>query len=223
MLQAAPVVDKNAIARAGMMVRSRLAADPGVYKVPTEKAEIYCVSDFLTPADCAGLIATIDTVAKPSAIYGEDRKAAGRTSYSGDVDPTNPLVRKIERRICDLMGLDLAWGETVQGQRYLPGQEFKHHYDWFNTRASYWPREVRNGGQRCWTAMAYLNDVEEGGVTEFNMLGLSIPPQAGLLLMWNNARENGEPNPDTMHAGTPVVRGQKYIITKWFRTRPWGK
>ena len=31
----------------------------------------------------------------------------------------------------------------------------------------------------------------------------------------------GEPNLMTMHAGTPVVRGTKYVITKWYRTRPW--
>jgi len=25
-----------------------------------------------------------------------------------------------------------------------------------------------------------------------------------------------------MHAGTPVTEGVKYIITKWYRVRPWG-
>jgi prolyl 4-hydroxylase len=29
------------------------------------------------------------------------------------------------------------------------------------------------------------------------------------------------PNPWTIHAGMPVVRGVKYIITKWYRTRRW--
>jgi prolyl 4-hydroxylase len=33
---------------------------------------------------------------------------------------------------------------------------------------------------------------------------------------------DGEPNVMTLHAGTPVVQGTKYIITKWYRTRPWG-
>jgi prolyl 4-hydroxylase len=70
--------------------------------------------------------------------------------------------------------------------------------------------------------MAFLNDVEEGGETDFNRLGISIPPQQGALAMWNNARPDGTPNPDTMHAGSKVIRGTKYVITKWFRTRRWG-
>jgi hypothetical protein len=33
---------------------------------------------------------------------------------------------------------------------------------------------------------------------------------------------NGEPNPFTLHQGMPVIAGLKYIITKWYRERPWG-
>ena len=32
---------------------------------------------------------------------------------------------------------------------------------------------------------------------------------------------DGQPNNYTQHAALPVVRGVKYVITKWFRTRPW--
>ena len=62
---------------------------------------------------------------------------------------------------------------------------------------------------------------EEGGETNFSRLGISFPPQAGTLLMWNNARPDGTVNPEVLHAGMPVVRGVKYVITKWFRVRRW--
>lgn len=218
----APVADKAALARAGQRVRARLLADPAVTRVDVDKADIFLLGDFLSLEECQHLIGLIDAVAKPSSVFGPDYAAAGRSSYSGDVDPADSFVRMIERRLCDLMGLDLAWGETVQGQRYTPGQEFLHHYDWFDTNADYWPQIEKSGGQRCWTAMAYLNDVDEGGATDFNRLSFSIPPQRGALVMWNNARPDGTPNPDTMHAGMKVVRGTKYVITKWFRTRRWG-
>ncbi len=217
----APIKDKAAIARVGDAVRARLAANPAVYKVPVEKAEIFSVTGFLNPDECAQLIAMIDSVAKPSPIFDKVYEGRYRTSYSGDVDPGDPFVRMIERRICDLAGIDRSWAETIQGQRYQEGQEFQGHYDWFDTTAHYWPDEVRRGGQRCWTAMAYLNEVEAGGETEFAKLGVSFPPQAGLLLLWNNALPDGRPNPDAVHAGKPVVEGTKYVITKWFRTRPW--
>jgi prolyl 4-hydroxylase len=120
-----------------------------------------------------------------------------------------------------MLGIDPAYGETIQTQRYLPGQQFQAHTDWFPANTPYWDQEKDRGGQRSFTAMAYLNAVEEGGSTDFPRLGLSFEPRAGTLLIWNNADENGVPNPWTIHSGTSVVRGVKYVITKWYRCRRW--
>ncbi|MCB2061826.1 MAG: 2OG-Fe(II) oxygenase [Novosphingobium sp.] len=217
----APAPDKAALAKLGKVVRERVVSDPSVYKVPVDKAEIFAVSEFLSLEECEHLVEMIDNVARPSEVFEEVYQAQYRTSYSGDVDPNDSFVRMIERRLSDFLGINVAWGESVQGQRYEPGQEFKDHCDWFDTKSGYWREEKRRGGQRSWTAMAYLNDVEEGGATEFPNLGVSIPPQRGTLIIWNNALPDGLPNPDTIHSGKPVVRGVKYIVTKWYRTRPW--
>jgi prolyl 4-hydroxylase len=203
-------------------VRQRLASDPSVHRVAVDRAEIFAVGQFLSGEECAHLMAMIDQVARPSPTYDAQTEQKYRTSYSGDVDSSDSFVRMIERRLCDLLGVDTAWGETVQGQRYAPGQEFQAHYDWFDTAAAYWPKEIERGGQRSWTAMAYLNDIPEGGATVFERIGVSVQPQAGALLIWNNALPDGRPNSDVIHAGKPVVSGVKYIITKWFRTRRWG-
>jgi len=214
--------DRPALARLGAEVRARLGADPSVYQLEGDKAEVFAVADFLSGEECDRLVAMIDAVARPSEIYGADDLPDYRTSYSGDVDPHDSFVRMIERRLGDLIGIDLSWGETFQGQRYAPGQQFQAHCDWFDPAHEHWASEVASGGQRCWTAMVYLNNVEEGGETEFPTLGFAIPPQRGALVLWNNALPDGLPNPDTIHAARPVVRGVKYVITKWFRTRPWG-
>lgn len=215
--------DRAALKQLGRSVRERLAADAQVYALGNPRAEIYSVAKFLTPAECAHLITMIDEVARPSPVYpGGSEAQTYRTSYSGDVDPDDSFVRMIERRICDLLGIEQSWGETIQGQRYLPGQEFRAHYDAFDPAARYWADEKKRGGQRSWTAMAWLSDVEEGGATEFPRLGIAFPPQPGTLLVWNNALPGGAPNVDVIHAGLPVDRGVKYVITKWFRTRPWG-
>lgn len=212
--------DQAALAAIGERVRARLDADPAVHRIAVEEVELYAVSGFLSPAECAHFIGLIDAVARPSPTY--DEGATYRTSWSGDVDPGDSFVRMVERRIADLTGFDERWGETVQGQRYEPGQEFQAHYDWFQTDGAYWPQERANGGQRSWTVMAYLNDVEEGGETEFPKIRASIPPQEGVLIAWNNARRDGRPNPATLHAARPVIRGTKYVFTKWFRSRAWG-
>jgi len=212
--------DRAELARIGDIVRKRLDADPAAYRLPVDDVEIYAVADFLSASDCQRLMAVIDEVAIPSPTYNNNTDG-GRTSYTGDVDPRDPFIRMLQRRIDDLMGMEPALGETLQGQRYTVGQEFKHHYDYFVAKHEYWDDERKRGGQRSWTAMGYLNPVDEGGATDFPRVNLSIPPQAGVLLMWNNMLPDGRPNPRTIHAGAPVVRGVKYVLTKWYRARPW--
>lgn len=215
------VPDQDALARLGEQVRARLDADPAVYRVPGEQVELYAIGGFLDAAECSRLCAMIDAVAKPSALHELDYASGYRTSFSGDLDPHDTFVASISRRIDATLGVDSAIGEPVQGQRYLPGQQFKPHNDWFYTSEGYWPGEEARGGQRSWTAMAYLNAVDEGGATAFIHLGIQIEPKPGVLLIWNNALPDGRPNEATLHAGTPVVRGAKYVITKWYRTRSW--
>lgn len=214
-----PIPDRQALARQGAIVRERLAADSAIYRVPTDKAELFAVGDFFSAAECARLVAMIDAVARPSQLHDVAYVAKFRTSYSGNFDAWDPFVLSVSRRIDDLLGLPSECGETIQGQRYLPGQEFKPHCDWFYPDQPYWPDEEKRGGQRSWTAMAFLNTVAAGGHTHFVNLGASIEPKPGVLLVWNNAHSDGSPNEDTIHAGTPVIEGVKYVLTKWYRTR----
>ncbi|MEM6909093.1 MAG: 2OG-Fe(II) oxygenase [Pseudomonadota bacterium] len=221
MPKTATIPDQSALKRVGDSVRKRLLSDPGVYRIETDKADMFAVGDFLTPAECERLCIMIDLVARPSSLHELGYDAGFRTSYSGDLDPSDSFVRGISRRIDDLLGLNPIIGEAVQGQRYLPGQQFKAHNDWFYTTEKYWEYERKRGGQRSWTTMAYLNNVEEGGGTHFTEIGINIEPKAGVLLVWNNALPDGRPNENVIHAGTPVIKGTKYIITKWYRTRRW--
>ncbi|BDW82089.1 2OG-Fe(II) oxygenase [Erythrobacter sp. Dej080120_24] len=215
------IPDQDALRRVGKTVRERLAADPGVYKIDTDMAELFAVGGFLSAAECERLCLMVDHTARPSSLHELGYESGFRTSYSGDLDPHDSFVKGISRRIDDLLGLPSAIGEAIQGQRYLPGQQFKPHNDWFYTSERYWQDESKRGGQRSWTTMAFLNDVEEGGETHFTHIGIKIEPKPGVLLIWNNALPDGTPNEDTMHAGTPVIKGAKYVITKWYRTRTW--
>jgi len=217
-----PNPDRMALARVGRQVLDRFRSDPGAEQIASDRIDLFAFHGFVSPEECDHLIGLIDQVARPSDMHDHGYGKDHRTSYSGDIDTADPVVRALERRLDDCLGLDPGFGETVQGQRYAEGQEFRDHYDWFWTRADYWPGESRRGGQRSWTTMVYLNDVEQGGETAFTRLGLTIPPQRGYMLAWNNALADGALNYDTLHAGAPVVRGTKYIVTKWYRTRKWG-
>ena len=205
----------------GETVRRRLSAHPAAYQLPNDQAEIWAIGDFMSAEECARLRDMIDDCARPSAIYDSNYTDAFRTSYSGNVDREDPFVRQIKRRTDDLLGITPEYGEAMQGQRYLPGQQFKPHCDWFHPEGNYFDMEMSRGGQRSYTAMIFLNDVEAGGTTDFTELGLSIEPREGVLLAWNNATPDGAMNLQTAHAGMPVEAGVKYVVTQWYRTGEW--
>ena len=212
--------DRERMRQLGEKVRRRLAANKAARPLPTDRAEVWAVSNFFDSAECARMIAMIDAVAQPSRLYTPTGDPEFRTSYSGIFDPHDNFVRKLARRIDTLLGFERDQGESFQGQRYTPGQQFKPHTDWFPQNSPAWAMERENGGQRCFTAMAYLNDVADGGETDFPRLDLAVTPRQGVLLVWNNADRNGAPNPFTVHAGNPVGSGSKYVITRWYRCRP---
>lgn len=220
-MNTAPNPDREALVQIGETVRAKLDADPAIQRAPTDKAEVYAVPGFLAPDECAHLMALIDNVARPSTLYDDGFVENYRTSWSGNIDKMDSLVQAIERRFADVTGIELAWSEAMQGQRYHEGEEYREHCDWFDTNAPHWPQEQKRGGQRSWTAMTYLNAVEAGGQTDFLDLHMKIVPQPGLLLLWNNVTPDGTPNRHTIHYARKVERGVKYVITKWFRTRPW--
>ncbi|WP_174293358.1 prolyl hydroxylase family protein [Sphingomonas bacterium] len=205
----------------GKTVGARLEATPGVTRYPTDAVQIYARPNFLPVDVCARLIALIDINRRPSTLLSDETGPEFRTSDSCDMDRWAPDVRPIDEAIAELLGIDPANTETMQGQRYAPGQHFRAHHDYFHQAESYWQKMSATGGQRTWTAMVYLNDVEEGGATWFPRAGVRVSPQRGLLLAWNNMNFDGSPNEATLHEGMAVVTGVKYIVTKWFREAAW--
>ena len=181
---------------------------------------MYSVDSFLTAQECDGLIAQIDAGCYPSTLYEQEKYAGVRTSQSCNLNIYDPLVADIERRIAGLLGINPAWGEPLQGQRYRVGECFQDHVDFFYVDQPYWEEYSSHGGQRTWTAMIYLSEVERGGGTGFSLLDLRIEPKPGRILIWNNMAEDGSPNGWVLHSGQPVDEGVKYIVTKWYRERP---
>jgi prolyl 4-hydroxylase len=206
----------------GAYVRDRLSRTPGVMKLPAKGLDIFLAKDFLSHAECAEMIRHIDAGLRPSELLADIGDPEFRTSSSCDVDHNIPFVGGVNERINRLLGIQPEHGEAMQGQRYDVGQQFKPHHDYFYVGQPYWEAMDRVGGQRTWTAMIFLNQVEAGGQTYFEHAGVRVTPRAGNLLTWNNLNDEGEPNTYSLHQGMPVIAGTKYVITKWYRERPWG-
>jgi prolyl 4-hydroxylase len=206
----------------GAYVKDRLLRAPNAMKIPAQGLDLFVVRDFLSKRECDALIALIDQDRQPSGLLSAAPDPGFRTSESCNLRLTDRINVAVEAKINALTGIQPAHGETIQGQRYAVGQLFKEHHDFFYVSEPYWPTEERSGGQRTWTAMIFLNEPEAGGQTGFPSVGVRVTPRTGNLLVWNNMDEYGEPNMQSLHTGLPVEAGVKYIITKWYRERPWG-
>jgi prolyl 4-hydroxylase len=201
---------------------AHLLAQSGVQKVPSPKLDLFLARGFIGPELCAALIERIDAVRRPSTIADANGDATFRTSETGDLFAGDPVVQAVERRLAMFTGLDPAHGEPLQGQRYAVGQEFKGHTDYFEPQGADYATYCSVAGNRTWTVMVYLNTPDAGGATRFKAVDKIVQPETGKLVAWNNRRADGSPNPATLHQGMKVRAGTKYVITKWYRERPWG-
>jgi hypothetical protein len=66
-------------------------------------------------------------------------------------------------------------------------------------------REVSN---RLLTWILYLNDVHEGGETEFLYQSMRVKPEQGTLVIWPASFTH-------THRGNPPLSNEKYIVTGW--------
>lgn len=216
-----PVMAES-LANMGETSAARLVERGGMRRTPSDRLELFEKREFLPPDLCADLIALIEKDRRPSTIADSDGDHYFRTSETCDLEAHEPAVRELEARLLILNGIAPEHGEPVQGQRYDVGQEFKAHTDYFEPQGADYQTYCGVAGNRTWTFMIYLNDVEAGGATRFKVIDKMVHPEAGKLLCWNNKRPDGSLNAATLHHGMKVRKGMKYVITKWYRERPWG-
>ncbi len=218
-----PGSDLSLLARIGDQVRTRLDANPAAERMPAFGVDMYVVHGFLSAEECAALVEMVGADVQPSTVFRATADPDYRTSETCNLPRAAPLVHEVEQRMADLLGIALAHSETLQGQRYLPGQQFKAHGDYFTGGKDYSQMVAAEGGQRTWTAMVFLDEPAAGGATHFARAGVRVPPRTGTLLTWNNLDRDGHPNRFTRHEGTRVEKGAKHVLTKWFREREWRK
>jgi len=133
----------------------------------------------------------------------------------------NELLQRIEQRIAELVDCPIEQGEPIQVLHYEPGGEYKPHFDYFDPAHPGNKEVLAQGGQRIATLIMYLNDVERGGSTVFPEIGLDVLPRKGHAVYFAYCDEAGALDARTLHGGSPVYSGEKWIATKWFRQLPY--
>ena len=92
-----------------------------------------------------------------------------------------------------------AISESIKIQKTGPGQGYH-----------VWHCETANisSGRRVMLALLYLNDVEDGGETEFLYQSIRIKPKKGTLILCPGGFTH-------THRGNPPLSNEKYIVTTW--------
>jgi hypothetical protein len=184
---------------------------------------IATVDGLLTAEECRYVIAMGSPHLIPSRV--EDPASNGWIKHPARSSHDAPFVpiledfqlRLLQLRMAGAIGMDFTCAEPMVLLHYRPGQEYLPHRDYLSpeTLAANQPE----AGQRAATLCCYLNDVEAGGETVFPKPGKSVSPSAGRAVAFRNLDDAGRPDPDTLHAGLPVQRGEKWLATLWVRER----
>ncbi|MFG6463971.1 2OG-Fe(II) oxygenase [Roseateles sp. DXS20W] len=176
--------------------------------------------DLLSEAECDGVIelatkrlARSETVATAS--DGSEVNAARTSDGMFFERCENELIRRVESRIATLLRWPLDHGEGLQVLRYRPGAEYQPHYDYFDPGHVSTPNILKRGGQRVGTLVIYLNTPVAGGSTVFPDIGLDVAPVKGNAVFFSYDRPH--PSTQTLHGGSPVIEGEKWVATKWLR------
>lgn len=192
----------------------------GATALADARLQLYTIPHFLDAATCEQIMAVMAEQLRPSTVTTGTLHYGYRTSRTCDLGEMRAsVVALVDRRIAETLGINAAWSESTQGQKYEVGQEFKAHTDYFQPATPEYARYAGARGQRSWTFMIYLNTTQAGGATRFTRIDQSFQPQQGTAVVWNNLTADGSPNIMTEHHGMPVTQGDKSIITKWFRDR----
>jgi prolyl 4-hydroxylase len=189
-----------------------------------ERPAIALLAGVLSDEECADLISLARPRLAPSTVVdpdsGRDVVASYRTSRGMFFRPgENELIGRLDRRFAEVMNMPVENGEGIQVLCYRPGDATAAHHDFLLPSNAANEASLARSGQRVSTLLNYLNDVDEGGETAFPLAGWSVAPHRGSSLYFESCDARGELDHQTLHAGKPVVRGEKWVATKWMRQR----
>ena len=220
----------------GQHAHAAVATSPQLkVEVLSEDPMLLRVDDFATNSEIAELLRLGTPLLQPSELqttsvnqsplddHVEDASVGtilprtSSTAYLKGDHATEPAVLAVLKRLSIFTGRAWTHSEGVQLVRYLAGEYFVSHTDYFKPG----DRGIDiDAGQRLFTGLLYLNDDFGGGETRFGQLNITVIPTKGSLLFWRNINHSGEPDRRTAHQGLPVVDGVKFAANLWVLERP---
>jgi hypothetical protein len=178
---------------------------------------------YFTDAFCDELIAHFEWRDKDNATYGRDDAEKTKKDQALNLNPLT--FKELTFMRTNLQGYMTEFNDTfwnVCYKDYLSQYSVLADYNKHTIYTYKIQRTEPAGGYHVWHCedgeiehsrrtgvyILYLNDVEEGGETEFLYLSKRISPKKGRLIIF-------PPNYPWAHRGNPPLSGTKYILTGW--------
>lgn len=188
----------------------------------SEDPKIYTINNYLTDDECDHFI----KISKPNlkrAYVSDTRQGTYSKGRTGSnhwlLHNYDEVTKRVGDRISSLIGIPLENAESYQVVHYDVSQKYDQHWDAYaKNESEKCLRCLKWGGQRMVTALLYLNNVEEGGGTSFPNLNIVSRAEKGkLLIFYNCIPGTNDVHQNTLHAGMPVLKGEKFAVNLWFR------
>jgi hypothetical protein len=199
------------------------AYDPFKYmSVLSWKPRIFLYKNFLSAEECDYLINLGRDKLERSKVVGskQDEVIADRSSSGYWI--TYDKSEFVDKKIAAVTHLPLNQGEQLHLLHYEKTQQYKPHMDWFPRGLSDAQEEqIKTHGQRIATMIIFLAEVEEGGETWFPKPDIKVKPHKGDAVLFYDLLPHGEEDGEALHGGMPVIKGEKWIVTKWLRQKKW--
>ena len=179
----------------------------------------WVMDDVISKDDCQQLIDLGKPSLEPSKTLEQTQDNFRKSSHTFlFYNNGNETVDNVFEIITNMIQVPLENCEGMQLVHYKPGQFYKPHWDYFDTSSDIHIEETRRGGQRTWTAFLYLNDVKEGGTTNFPNINMEVKPKIGRIVYWLNTL-NGNTIEDSLHEAKPPIDCEKWGANIWVREK----
>lgn len=189
-----------------------------------QNPRVVVFGSFLTDDECDQIVQIAKPQMERSTVMAEGGNDGSvlsdiRTSFGtflrrGEYD----VCKRFDARAEAILNWPIDCTEDMQVLRYDKGAEYQAHHDYFDTTVGQWTPSLARGGNRCGTLVTYLNTPTRGGGTLFPDVPMEVRARKGMAVYFGYP--SPEPSSRTLHAGSPVIEGEKWAAIKWFRQGP---
>jgi hypothetical protein len=183
------------------------------------------VEGLIAPRICDWIVERARPHMRRAQIY-DPQDAQGRTSLARTNSEMRFAFEQLDlvmmftaEKIAALTGFSVSNMEPPSVLHYLPGQEFRPHYDYLDPAIPAYAAAAAQTGQRVATLLIYLSEDFDEGATDFPEVRLRFKGRKGDAVFFHNVTPDGRPDTRTLHAGLAPTRGEKWLFSQWIRDK----